>query len=217
MSSGPAMALPLARARARKLLDELLRHVERGEIVGSIRRQRPKVSDLELLLEPRMTSDRDLFRARTADIEPVARHLAKRGTVTKSGDRYIQVRLGIRSPLDETDDRTKADVFLCHPPAEWGVLRALRTGPADLSKLCVTRLGLKGWRCWRGAVWRLSSGAMPAPGDDPGRDPIAGGWERVPCPTEAAFFEACGIAPVRPEERDLLMQHVRNLQRRETP
>lgn len=75
----------------------------------------------------------------------------------------------------------QVDLFLVLPPAEWGPLFAIRTGPADYSRAAVTKLRERGMRCEDGAIWR--------------------GNERLACPDEATFFALCGLPYATPEAR----------------
>lgn len=198
--------IPLASAQvwARRLADVVRPVCERVEIVGSVRRERPTVGDLELLVEPTMVVQQaDLFaQGKRPDTEAVVRALQEDDAgrkVIKGGSRYVQIRLGGRFGRG---DRPNLDIFFCHPPASWGALLTIRTGPAALGRELVTRLRAKGLRNHRGAVW-----APGRPDDDPGRPTteIDGTvWWRVPTPTEEAYFEACDVEHVPPERRDEL-------------
>lgn len=196
------LTLPLARARATMLAALIEPHVRRAEIVGSVRRyssfprsyQRShacEVKDIELLVEPEMFDGIDLFNQETApDVRFLDALIPKWGLIVKGGGpnpRYVQIQL---------KDGLKLDLFLCWPPAEWGTLMAIRTGPAEYSRYLVTELRRKGWRCERGTVWR--------PRQDP-RDTSTperlGGLVRFPTPDESDFFEACGVEMPPPHRR----------------
>lgn len=210
------MQLPLARSRARKLVERIEPLVERVEVVGSIRRAREHVGDIELLAEPKTRTEPDLFHPEEVpDLEPVVQALSDVGEVVKSGARYVQVRLGERPPGD-FDTRTQLDLFLCHPPAQWGALKVIRTGPADYSRICVTRLRNRGWRQWRGAVWRKADGTAAARGEEPKAD-VEGAWERVPTPDEPTYFEHCEMRGAPPEKRDEVVARLRDLRKGRRP
>lgn len=201
--------LPTARAWCRQLVATIEPVCERVVVVGSVRRQREYVGDLELLVEPTMVEGQgDLFAGgMQPDIEAVTDAILESDSgrhVIKGGSRYVQVSLGGSHRLQ--DDRPKLDLFFCHPPASWGALMVIRTGPSSLSRALVTRLREKGWRNHRGAVWK------PAPGP-PGAVDTGGelitridGEEylRVPTPHETAYFEACDLVYHHPARRDEL-------------
>lgn len=201
MADRPRVGLSLARLRAVGLCEKLGPYVDRIEIVGSIRREKPQVGDIELLLEPK-SREASLFGDREPVIEPIRRTLSRFGALTKNGDRYIRV-------TSTEEGAIPVDVFLVHPPATWGAQLAIRTGPAALSRYCVTQLRYKGWRCESGRVLR------PTTGD--GVKVIAGQlYEKHPTETEEAFFEACGVPFVPPPERErLVLRLAQNLNSRQ--
>jgi DNA polymerase/3'-5' exonuclease PolX len=202
------MPLPLARARAREIREAIEPLVERIEVVGSIRRERETVGDIEFLAAPRMRAEPDLFHQgdEVPDLEPVVAELHDLGSIAQAGDRFVQVVLE-EDPLGR---RRTLDLFLCHPPAAWGALKVIRTGPSAYSQIAVTRIRDRGWRCWRGAVWRRPDG-RPGPGEEVADDPDA--WERVPTPTEDDFFEAARMSGSPPELRDEVVERFRRYTR----
>lgn len=205
--------IPLASARiwARKLAEVVRPACERVEIVGSVRREREQVGDLELLVEPTMkVQQADLFAGeKVADTQAVVDALReddRSRTVVKGGSRYVQMRLGGRFGRD---DRPTLDIFFCHPPASWGALLTIRTGPADLGRILVTRLRAKGWRNHQGAVWAPAH-EFERGGYDPEDvvDLEDGTYVRCSTPTEEDYFEACGVQYVPPERRDELAREL---------
>lgn len=79
------------------------------------------------------------------------------------------------------------DIFCVLPPAQWGAIFAIRTGPAEYSKWLVTRaLGL-GLQCQNGRLIYQDG------------TPFAGS-ERA-TPEEEDFFGALGLDWVPPHER----------------
>ena len=210
------MPLPLARARAEKLLEAIAPHVTRAAIVGSIRREKPEVGDIEILAVPRMGPG-DLFTNKRADTDSIIHELRKIGSVERSGERYIKVQLGKQGRGIEwnkfkrskiADDWPTLDLFLCHFPAQWGTLSAIRTGPAHFSQAVVTRIRQRGWRVHRGAVWMptAKNAVVHFEGVEPGAVlPIETIEERqyirIPTPEEEQFFDAAGLETVPPNKR----------------
>ena len=156
------------------------------EIAGSLRRGRPEVSDVEIVAAPILVEAprSDLFAPPpmvAGPLEAVLSDLAAAGrliahpTRPASGDRYKRLWVA-RAEL-------QVDLFLVRPPAEWGPILAIRTGPADYSEAAVTALRARGLRCAEGAIWRDR--------------------ERIPCPDEARFFDLCGMPLLPPERRGL--------------
>lgn len=185
---------PLTQAHevAEDLLARLAPSCERIAIAGSIRRRRADVKDIELVAVPGMAQrpGDDLWGTPyVADLllqeitiliargllaaREVEAHRAD-GTVDvgqKMGDAYLA--LVFRD--------IPVDLFVVRPPAEWGVIFALRTGPGDWNTRLVTD-------CHR-FLRRVSGGQVFRAG------------QAVACPEEADFFDAVGQPWVEPEER----------------
>jgi DNA polymerase/3'-5' exonuclease PolX len=176
MSTGAKLPWAEAASIAEQLVRELEPVAVRVKAVGSVRRRRPEVGDIEILIEPRMITV-DLFGTMGPDLEPiraVARGWRSNGCLAKSGDRYIQVFL---------ESGLGIDLFVCWPPAQWGSLIAIRTGPAELGKHAVTLMRERGLRHQEGHVVDRSG-------------------EIIPTPTEEDFFAAAGLPCLAPRLRD---------------
>lgn len=100
------------------------------------------------------------------------------GTWVKGGERLMQVSdvLGVEG-LD-------LELYLCHPPAQWGSLLAIRTGPAALGVLAMTNMKKRFLRHEDGRVLDTRTNTM------------------VPTPEEADYFRLAGLEYLPPEERD---------------
>lgn len=163
---------PLEQAKelAEELKQQLSRMTSRIEIAGSVRRCKETVGDIEIVCQPSETFD--LFGA--AEPQPI--YLPYRAV--KDGSRYKQYRLPNGLCLD---------LFIVLPPAQWGVILALRTGPMMFSKKLVTR------RPWGylpseyhvedGAVWHEERGVIATP-------------------EESDYFRLCGLNWIPPQERN---------------
>lgn len=155
MSAGTKVPWAEAAELAKQLVDELAEAVVRVKTVGSVRRRREMVGDIELLVEPRVSGD--LFGGEGPDLDAV-RHVARGwGRLLKNGDRFLQVRRW---------DGTNIDLFLCHPPAQWGSLLAIRTGPVELSRHAVTCMLGRGFRHERGFVMGQDKQVVPTPEEE---------------------------------------------------
>lgn len=188
--------VPLERARrvAEAIVDELRPACDRIEIAGSIRRRADTVKDIELVAiprgvptdlfgEPAIDSTNDLERA----IERLVDARRLRARATADG----RLRLGQRfKALEAMRARIPVDLFIVLPPAQWGAILAIRTGPEEYSKRLVTRCKDRGLVCDDGRLRRAA------------RD---GRWlrelEDVPTPEERDFIVACGEPYLPPEQR----------------
>ena len=158
-------------------------------MAGSIRRRAPTVGDVELVGVPRHALiqadlfapgeglNQDLLAARCLELlaEGVLAHRPDVNGRPAFGERYKRLRYR-GFPLD-----------LFSPPEEcFGVVLAIRTGPAEFSRRLVTprRQGglLPDWlRVRAGRIWR---GVVP-----------------LDTPTEASVFEALNLDWLEPEAR----------------
>lgn len=176
MSAGTKLPWATAAGIAAQLVHELGPVARRVKTVGSVRRRRPEVGDIEILIEP-CTTVIDLLGTEgpdTAAIRAVAARWNPSGRLLKSGDRYIQV---------EIVGGFLVDLFLCHPPAQWGSLLAIRTGPAELGKHAVTLMIERGLRHKDGHV-------------------VDRAGHIIPTPEEEDFFAAAGLPCLPPRLRD---------------
>ena len=184
----PGRLVPWAEAYALALYasEHLTPHVVRLKAVGSIRRRREYVGDLEFLVEPRMVTAPDLFDPKNEpELGPLREQLVQLGRWLQGGERQMAItdfngRQGLRLEL-----------YICWSPASWGTLLAIRTGPVDLSRAAVTRLHAHGRRSEHGRV-------------------IDSGGHEVPTPTEEHFFAAAGLPCVPPRARDALVAKLNN-------
>ena len=189
-----ATRVPLAEAeRKANALMELLRPAcIRIAIAGSIRRRKPDVGDIELLMVPKFEQYQtfDMF-GELASAETVNRldhycdvlhdqdilraRLGKDGKAAW-GSKYKRARF----------DGMAADLFSVLHPAQFGVLLAIRTGPATWSHRLVMRdyaggMLPAGHVIRDGALWR--------------------GAEMLDTPDEETLFRQLGREYVPPEER----------------
>jgi DNA polymerase/3'-5' exonuclease PolX len=186
-------SIPLAHAGqvARELAELLQPACARIRIAGSIRRLRAQVKDIELVVQPRVEErDAGWLWGGTQPIDLLAerlRELYEQGLVPRpvevhrrDGSVETQERLGESYQALEWRD-LPVDLFIVRPPAEWGVIFAIRTGPGDFNQRLVTECQRFGRRVAGGQVLAL------------GRP--------VPCPEEEDFFRALGQRWLEPVER----------------
>lgn len=190
--------LAVAQEAAETLRDLLAPACERIEIAGSIRRRKPEVKDIELVAVPRVDTATatdlwgtplpiDLLEGQLTALmmQSLARRddgLAIREVEMVRADGSI-VRTHRAGPAYKALlwRRIPVDLFIVRPPAEWGVIFTIRTGPADWSQRLVTE-------CQRWFM-RVEGGRLLHHGD------------HVPCPEERDFLDAIGQPWVEPWER----------------
>lgn len=174
MSEGRKWPHAAALEVAKEMVDALRPFVQRVKVVGSLRRRREEVGDIELLVEPQMQTA-DLLGGMAPDVASVRQILGTFGRIGKGADRYIRTELfnGIG-----------CDTFLCHAPANWHVLLAIRTGPMHLGRWAVTRMHDFGLRCGDGRIISRATG------------------REHEVTSEAGFFAAAGLPCLKPSLRD---------------
>jgi DNA polymerase (family 10) len=189
--------VPLAQAEAvaEAALALLAPACERVEVAGSIRRRKADVGDVELVAVPKLEPVTDLFGAVTGQ-----RDLLHERCAALLAEGVFAHRLGVDGKrsfgpkskrLRFTHDGAPfpLDLFVVTPPAQWGAVFTIRTGPGDFSKRLVTsRLQYPGY------------GLMPA-GMREHEGSLWDGGRPVPTPEEGDFFAALGLAWLPPELR----------------
>ena len=167
------MKLEDAKAFAADLIALLNPHCERIEIAGSVRWGKPEVKDIDLVAIPKLYDI--LMPGLDWHLDSMlGSHIIRHRQPKRWGERYKAFTL----------DGIPVDLFLVRPPAQWGVILALRTGPDAYSQYLVTqalRLGLQ-----------VKDGAVSA------RSNLS---QYIAMPEEEDFFKALGLAWVPPEER----------------
>ncbi len=163
--------------------------VELLKCVGSLRRQRTTIGDIEFLTRPHSSSD--LFGGPAiVHLDEVRAAMHEIGTWVRGGPRMMQITdlLGRK--------RAHLELYVVHPvgcdckdcnpwgPAQWGSVLAIRTGPEDLGRYCVTRMRSLGFRHQRGQVRRIGSD------------------ELHPTESEESFFAVAGVECRPPKDRE---------------
>lgn len=171
--------------RAAGELCELLRDgCERVEVGGSIRRGERHVHDIEIVAIARHHGDlfggpgedmlNRLLRQRVKE-----RRLQWRGRMGGAGS---EPELAERRLYNLLFNGMPVDLFVVRPPAQWGAILAIRTGPDRYAQRLVTDVQRRGYVCRDG---RLVS-------QETGQD--------LATPEERDFIQACG-APFLPPHR----------------
>lgn len=152
-------------------------------VAGSVRRGRPDVKDIELVAQPMLKRAQTLFGAEgewTSLLDLRLQQaidgcpLLQRGD--KDGDRYKRLVF----------EGQPVDLFVVRPPATFGAILAIRTGPAEFSRLCVTQ--------------RALGGAMPQ-GMRQHEGQLFRGGVALETPTEESWFAAIGLPQWPAHER----------------
>lgn len=182
-------------------------HVPLCIVAGSLRRARPDVHDIEVVAKPILKTPRPEFGKPTYKTE-FDRRLALleelghlRYVMGKDKLKKYEVSMSAFG-MTPTLNPFHVEFYLCTPPAEYGVLLTIRTGPAkeddNFSKWVVTQRQFggalpNGYRVKHGAVWlesQLDAKDEPIKGQTP-----------LPMADEQSFFKFCQLKWVSPESR----------------
>ena len=190
--SGNGERMPLAEAEllAAELVALLAESCERIIVAGSIRRRRDDVGDIDLVCEPKLLIEADMFGDNAGTIDLLDARCEE-----------LWTSYGVLTPRLNKDGRRSwgtslkratfrgvaVDVQAVHDTSTWGAWLAIRTGPAAFNKAMVTPRSQGG---------RLLPGFEFKDGFKLHR---YGG--RIETPTEEALFEALGLPVVAPEDR----------------
>lgn len=163
-----------ARALAEKVCHQLAPYCDRLKICGSIRRRKPEVSDIDLVVLPKTVPVKDMFGMITHNdrhpgfVDVVNQWEKVKGDATtgKYTQRLIEghrLEIAISSPLN------------------WGNLMLIRTGNSDFSQLIMTIALKRGFQQKDGYLWK--------------------GDKLIPLLKEEDYFRVLDIPYVAPEMR----------------
>jgi DNA polymerase/3'-5' exonuclease PolX len=189
MSSGKRYHPEYARVHADAFLHDLGRYCERVEVAGSLRRKTADVGDVEIVCIPKVEFPQSVLPGIGSQTGPKITPLYD--AIDRSvwleprwidgsprmGDRYMALR--------DIHTRIPIDLFCVLPPAQWGVIMAIRTGPAEFSKQMMMIAKRRGYRCEDGAL----------------RDVRRENGATVETPEERDLFRTIGVAWKEPEDR----------------
>ena len=188
--------LPLDKALwiAERIKAVIGEHCDKIGIAGSIRRQEPWVGDIEIVCQPKTQWIKDLFGNETEDyivsFSNIQRDLGSLGLQKVKGkSRYQQWVVPYRVSGWENQE-INLDLFFVHPPADWGVIFLIRTGPYQFSKKMVSAVTHGGYlpRGHRIEEGRIINGYTQE--------------KAAEINTEHDYFRFCGLDFIPPEKRE---------------
>lgn len=176
-----------AKAVARQLLEDLGSACEQIMVAGSLRRGALEVKDVELVAVPRRATDLLGTPNGPCQLTAKLRELACAGKVRWRGETHPTTGTPFLEELRAwflvaLPSGVRVDLFAVRPPAQFGCILAIRTGPAEYSRQLVTVCQRRGLRCKNGRLLNARG-------------------EPVSTPTERSFIEACGMRWQEPRHR----------------
>ena len=129
---GARIPIEQADELAWRAIKQLTPVVDRIAVAGSVRRRKAYVGDIELLCKPMVQVG--LFGGSEPVTDAIKNELWKMGRWVRGAKRYMKI-----SDL-YGQKGFSLDVYLVHPPSEWGTQMLIRTGPREFSTRIATRL-----------------------------------------------------------------------------
>jgi len=166
---------PLAKGfqLAAEVIRQMDAYVHRFAYMGSLGRFEEVICDIDILIEPR-------------DIKAIGALMKTMGDWDRGGERQMCIKNVLGSDMG-------LDLFLCHPPAQWGVITAVRLNPVPLVKYGKATIDGLGYSRSNGTIYNSHSD----------------GVEEVPIPFESDWFDLINVEYVRPEDRWELTRKLR--------
>lgn len=186
------MNLNEARILAEEWIVKLRPACERVEIAGSIRRAESEVGDIDIVCIPSITTERNLFDDPTGQS---INHLENLLQTYKDDEDFT-----FYNPYDPTErtangprqkklflpQRIKLELWIVIPPAQWGAIFILRTGPAQFGHWLVTSKQQGGGLP---SHLKVKDGALQ------------NGFKIIETPEERDFFNAIDLPYIQPQDR----------------
>lgn len=185
-------------------------------IAGSLRRGSADVHDIEIVSQPILKAPRPEFGGPLykTEFDKILARLEAEGYIhfLMGGEKLKKYEVHLQAfGLAPTLNPFKVEFYQCTPPAQFGVLLAIRTGPAkddnNFSKWIVTQRKNggalpNGYRVKHAAVWhedQLDSKDEPIKGEIP-----------ISIPDEMDFFNFLEVKWIEPANRHAMWRTVKN-------
>jgi hypothetical protein len=221
MDKSFSLKLEVAERLAQELVGLLEDSCVRIQVAGSVRRKKPRPSDIEIVVEPIIGEIRQVDLLGNPG-EPIksshrinlfderCKELIRRGMLEKRQKSNGQTAWGEKAKLGIIylgGEWAPVDIFSVIEPATWGVILALKTGPGDFSKVLVNHAHTIGRKVVGGRVWamgHLSSEDQRMLSHMPSTQCLRCkpyDVVELEADAEVAYFEALGIPCWPPEKR----------------
>lgn len=183
------MLLEYAKPIAEEILEYIQPGCKRCEIAGSIRRGKPDVKDIEIVVVPDFETF--VFGHLTV-LDKLLDELeqAQKIVRVKGKNKYRKYMVYFKNPVTKWLETIALDLFIVRPPAQWGVIYTIRTGPGSMennfSRWIVTQ--------------KAKGGCLPDEAEVHDGGVYVDG-ELLEMPEEMDFLDYLGLGWVEPGER----------------
>lgn len=204
MSTGTRLPLAMAQDAARALMILWRMPTDSCMVVGSVRRGREDVGDLEFTARMPVDKNRDeLHRAMAGTLKTDGLFAGEARRTTfgvavegfKPGFKYCSVRMTMVRGEESFDIGVQIHRY-SHSDSNRGWIEIMRTGPAEFGPIFLGR-----WKKHHGITHEK-------PASIEGHLVNVAG-ERVSVPTEAEAFALCGLKYIEPHQRDAICEQMR--------
>ncbi len=214
MSNSYRFKKETALPRAQALLEQLRPVCTQIEIAGSLRRGKETAGDIEIVALPTfeqhvVAGQLDMFGGGTpATVEQVSqldkaledlivsKEIYRERIYTHEKGRWGEKQKTFWAALQVGEDieYIQVDLFIVTPPAQWGPIFTIRTGPSDFGRALMQYINSR-------TLLKQNDGYLS----------YRGTGEVVQTPTEQAYFDALGLAWIAPADRcaDVLKRAVK--------
>lgn len=184
------MDLSSASLLATSWRDRLSTGCNRIEIKGSISRGKSEVNDIDIVCVPVITRERDIFNDPTGlsvnHLEDIIQMNLENGIFSYARDDRGRLCNGPRQKKFMLPEGIKLELWIVQPPAQWGVIATLRTGPREFGHWLVTH--------------KQQGGALPS-NMRVKNGALQNGFKIIETPEEIDFFNAIGLPWIEPKDR----------------
>ncbi len=171
------MKLTRAQGIAEKIVVQLAPYCERIEIAGSIRRARPEVGDLDLVILPK-----------PEQLHAIKTRCAQRCAVVTNGEQNCIYRMELSD-----HSQFQLDIFFARPATR----DLLNTAPGNFGTLLLCRTGSKEHN-----IFLVEHAKRHGLRWNPYRGVIDGAQNVIASETEADIFKALELPWIKPEDRE---------------
>lgn len=194
---------------AESWLEKFQPFIVKGSLAGSLRRRCDDITDIDLVVEPKLDLIPPMFMDEPPQIlNDYLYNALTQMSAIKEFEPLKGLKPGFRNCKLMLPQGLKLDLSAVRHPAQWGVIFLLRTGPADFSKWMVTDMRAGGVLPHElifegGAIGHATWQRQEVKGGiDAGQiRTVRTRADVIPTPDEESIFKLCGLNYIDPPDR----------------